>query len=60
MVQMKPIASLGPIASLNVTDFRVRRLARALTASQKRKYLCAIGSTSAGAQVSNSPSALTS
>jgi hypothetical protein len=27
---------------------------------QNKKYLCAIGSTSAGAQVSNSPSALTS
>jgi hypothetical protein len=28
--------------------------------SQNKKYRCAIGSTSAGAQVSNSPSALTS
>jgi hypothetical protein len=27
---------------------------------QNKKYLCAIGSASAGAQVSNSPSALTS
>lgn len=60
MVQMKPIASLGPIASLNVTDFRVRRLARALTASQKRKYLCAIGSSLAGSQIKSSPSARTS
>jgi hypothetical protein len=29
-------------------------------ANQNRKYRCAIGSTSAGAQVSNSPSARTS
>jgi hypothetical protein len=28
--------------------------------AQNKKYLCAIGSTSAGAQVSNSPSAVTS
>jgi hypothetical protein len=27
---------------------------------QNRKYLCAMGSTSAGAQVSSSPSAVTS